>query len=270
MLTSTVLTLQPTAAVTIPTDQGRAVHAWFLDQVRRHDPALAQAIHDDKGPKPFTCSSLYGVKPSKDGATLRLAPDQPAWIRFTTLRSALSTLLLERILPNLPPAMSLGDATLRVDSVATDREQHAWAGQASYAGLLQEFTLSTRPPDRRVRMRLASPTTFKRSEQHLPVPLPELMVQSWLDRWNAFAEVALPAELTRYAAECLAISYYDLQTEVVHFGQATLIGCTGQVSYHALNPDPYWLRLVHTLAAYSFYCGTGHKTTQGLGQTRKL
>lgn len=270
MLISTVLTLQPTAAVTLPADQGRAVHAWFLNEVRRHDPVLAQAIHDEQGPKPFTCSSLQGVNPSRDGISLRLSPQQSVWIRLTSLRSTLTTLLLERILPNLPPTLTLGDAGLRIEAVGTSREQHAWAGQTSYAGLLQEFTLPTRSPDRRLRLGLASPVTFKRGQQHLPVPLPELVVQSWLDRWNAFAEVALPAELTRYAAECLALSYYDLHTEVVHFGQATLIGCTGQVSYYALNPDPYWLRLVHTLAAYSLFCGTGHKTTQGLGQTRKL
>ncbi len=101
------------------------------------------------------------------------------------------------------------------------------------------------------------------------MPLPDLIVQGWLARWNAFAGVRLPDEVYRYAVECLAISYYDLRTEQVHFGPATLIGCVGRCTYHALNADPYWLRLLHALAAYSFYCGTGHKTTHGLGQTRR-
>ncbi len=110
MLTASVLTLQPAAATTLPTDQGRAIHAWFLDQVRRHDPALAHAIHDDQGPKPFTCSPLRGFRTGQPGAELHLSPDEAGWLRITTLSKPLSTLMVERILPELPETLSLGDA----------------------------------------------------------------------------------------------------------------------------------------------------------------
>lgn len=268
MLLSTVITLQPTAPVTLPADQGRAVHAWFLDQVQRHNPALSQAIHDEHGPKPFTCSSLNGPRSRERRGDLALTPDSTAWLRVTTLIEPLSALVLNAVLPGLPETVTIGDAALRVAGVATMGDEHPWAGQSSHAELLQRHTLSTERPDRRIGLRYASPTTFRRDQSHLPVPLPDLIVQGWLARWNAFSGVSLPDEVYRYALECLAISRYNLHTEAVRHGKATLIGCVGTCSYYALNADPYWLRLTHTLAAYSFFCGTGHKTTQGLGQTR--
>lgn len=268
MLLSTVITLQPTTPVTLPAGQGRAVHAWFLDQVKRHDAALSQAIHDEHGPKPFTCSSLNGPRSRERRDELALTPDTTAWLRITTLIEPLSALMLNTLLPNLPETITIGDVTLRVAAAATTGDEHPWAGQSSHAELLQHYTLASERPDRRIALRFASPTTFRRDKSHLPVPLPDLIVQGWLARWNAFSGVSLPDELYRYALECLAISRYNLRTEVVRHGPSTLIGCVGNCVYHALNADPYWLRLTHTLAAYSFFCGTGHKTTQGLGQTR--
>ena len=270
MLISAVITLRPTTFVILPADQGRTVHAWFLNQVQRYDAALSHAIHDQQGPKAFTCSSLNGPRSRARDSELALTPDATAWLRVTSLIEPLSTLLLNFVLPGLPETITIGDATLTVQEVFTDAGQHPWAGQSSYAKLLQRHTLSTEQPIRRISLRFASPTTFRRGKFHLPVPLPDLIVQGWLARWNAFSGVSLPDEVYRYALEYLAISRYNLRTEAVHHGPATLIGCVGACSYYALNADPYWLRLTHTLAAYCFFCGTGHKTTQGLGQTRPI
>ena len=201
---------------------------------------------------------------------LALTPDATAWLRITTLIEPLSALMLNTVLPNLPETVTIGEATLRVAAVATTGDEHPWAGKSSHAELLQQHTLASERPDRRIALRFASPTTFRREKSHLPVPLPDLIVQGWLARWNAFSGASLPDEVYRYAVECLAISRYNLRTEAVRLGPSTLIGCVGNCSYYALNADPYWLRLMHTLVDYSFFCGTGHKTTQGLGRTRSV
>jgi CRISPR-associated endoribonuclease Cas6 len=56
----------------------------------------------------------------------------------------------------------------------------------------------------------------------------------------------------------------------VRYGSALTIGFVGECSFRLLVDDPYWQRLADTLAAYAFYCGTGHRTTVGLGQTRRI
>jgi hypothetical protein len=42
----------------------------------------------------------------------------------------------------------------------------------------------------------------------------------------------------------------------------------GQCNLTLRHEDPYWLSIPHLLAAFIFWCGTGRKTTQGLGRTR--
>lgn len=72
MLISAVLTLQPTAPATVPANLGRATHAWFLDQVRQLDPALADALHAPNQERPFTVSNLWGGRPQRS-ETLRVS-----------------------------------------------------------------------------------------------------------------------------------------------------------------------------------------------------
>jgi hypothetical protein len=45
MLASWVITLQPEEAATVSVDLGRAIHSWFLSQVRRADSALTEQLH---------------------------------------------------------------------------------------------------------------------------------------------------------------------------------------------------------------------------------
>ena len=100
----------------------------------------------------------------------------------------------------------------------------------------------------------------------MPLPLPELVFGSLLQRWNAFAPLTLPEEVRRYAQECLAVSRYRLQTRMLQFGAAMSVGFVGQCQYTALVWDAYWLRAIALLAAYAFYSGVGIRTTVGMGR----
>jgi CRISPR-associated endoribonuclease Cas6 len=93
-------------------------------------------------------------------------------------------------------------------------------------------------------------------------------VEGWLKKWNRFAPLRLHEDANRFAQECLAVSRYRLETRPVRFGSATIVGFVGRCTYRFLNHDRYWMSVLHLLAAFSFYCGTGHKTTMGMGQTR--
>ena len=149
-----------------------------------------------------------------------------------------------------------------------DTEQDGWAGSSSYAELTMQHTLTPRPPGPWINLRFASPTTFRSGGNHVPLPIPALMLGHWLEKWNAFAPLALHPDVRAFAEEQVVVNRYDLHTEPVQFGPATIIGFLGQCSLTVKHDDPYWRRIPHLLAAYSFWCGTGHKTTHGLGQTR--
>ncbi|MBC7228484.1 MAG: CRISPR system precrRNA processing endoribonuclease RAMP protein Cas6 [Thermoflexales bacterium] len=104
----------------------------------------------------------------------------------------------------------------------------------------------------------------------MPLPLPDLVYGSLVEKWNDFAPVAIPPEVRRFAQECVVISRYDLTTQAVPGkGEGMQIGFVGRCRYAVLRADPYWLGLLHALMDYAFYAGVGYQTTTGMGQVRR-
>jgi CRISPR/Cas system endoribonuclease Cas6 (RAMP superfamily) len=57
---------------------------------------------------------------------------------------------------------------------------------------------------------------------------------------------------------------------VLQNGQRLLIGGVGKMTFRAIHTDQIaddWWQAITTLAAFAPYCGTGHKTAQGMGVT---
>jgi CRISPR-associated endoribonuclease Cas6 len=172
---------------------------------------------------------------------------------------------------------------LIVTGATLDPARHPWAGQSSYQDLAAPFLLGGQEKvSRKVRLEFVSPITFRSGGRYVPLPLPELVFGSLLDRWQTFAPIALHPEVRRFAEEAVVLSQYKLRTRGLPYkhgekasgeqrGQGGWqIGFTGQVIFTALNPDRYWLNVLHLLAAYAFYSGVGYQTGTGLGQARRF
>lgn len=272
MLISWVITLQPTASVTVPRNLGRAAHAWFLDQVRRADADLAQLLHGGQAQRPFTVSNLLGIGWRGRGE-VTLAPDKRYALRVTSFSPRLSKTLRERLLPDPPSSVTLADIALQVTGSTMDAEVHPWAGSDSFEALVQRHTLAGHIR-RRVGLRFASPTLFRSSNMNVPVPLPGLVFGGLLDKWNAFAPIQVHPDVRRFAEECLAVSRYRLETRRVAFGEegqrGAVAGGVGDCVYAVRVNDRYWTGLIQLLAGFAFYGGVGRRTTMGLGQARLL
>ncbi len=268
MLAAIVLTVTPLDKCTAPPTVGRAAQAWLLDLIRAHDPALAAALHEGSGQRPYTVSDLIGAGPVRNGRRV-LSPERTGWMRITALTADLSRLLVEQIAPTLPGAtIDLSSVALRVESVAATPEAHRWAGQATPQALLTAHSLASRTP-RRVTLRFASPTTFRSEGTNVPFPLPALVFGSLVNRWNAFSPIALHPDTRRFAEEMIVASKYTLRSQHVEFAageRGGAVGCVGLCRYYIRSSDRYWGGVVHTLAAYAFFAGVGAHTTMGLGQ----
>jgi CRISPR-associated endoribonuclease Cas6 len=125
----------------------------------------------------------------------------------------------------------------------------------------------------RVGLRFVTPTVFKLADgRHLPLPEPDLMIQGWARRWNAFCppDLAFEEALTASVAGRFALAHAALETSLVDLGMGKLVGFTGAATFLALRPDawPGAERVAFTaLTAFSRFCGTGVRTTQGFGLT---
>lgn len=127
------------------------------------------------------------------------------------------------------------------------------------------------PPPRQVTLEFASPTAFKSAGLTVPVPMPNLVFGSLVERWNAFSPVTLSPEMRRFGEEMVALSRYRLESRVVEQkNNALRIGGVGQATYVAVAADRYWLAVLQMLADFALYSGVGVQTATGMGQVRRV
>ena len=273
MLLSLVIRMRATSPGVLPANQGRALNDTFLGWVEEFEAGLSARLHDAGGRKPFTVSDLQGGRFNQRGEVLYPA-GQETWWRVTSLSDDLSALLEKAIIPAVrqrrleEPVCLGGKVPFQVLDIITDAAGHAWAGRTTCEELY-DFHEKGEPSDS-VEIQFASPTTFHSAGKHLPFPLPELVLGSWLEQWNNISGVRLLEDIRLFGRASVAASRYDLHTQVVHYDKETLIGFCGGCTFRMLSKEGHWLRLVNLLAAFAFYCGTGAKTAFGLGQTRLI
>jgi len=259
---SLVLTLKPRQAASAPPHLGRAAHAALLRAIDAADPALAAQLHDETGSKPFTCSTLMGKR--NQGA---LDPAAEYMLRYTALTDAVARVLDGWTAGSV---VELDGHLLDVTAVTTDAQTHPWAARTTYEELAAPWLLARAEPARHMTFQFTSPTTFHSGGRSVPLPQPDLILGSLLERWNVFAPVALPEEARRFAAECMAVSRYELQTRSLPFKEgAVKIGMIGQATLTATRYDRYWLSVMNLLADYALFAGVGAGVTMGMGQCRR-
>jgi CRISPR-associated endoribonuclease Cas6 len=270
MLIAIVLTLESDTPAMLPAYVGRANYAASLALLGRMDPALGGLIHDGDGPKPLVCSTILNARPHRDGVEIR--PGQPYFVRVCGLTPAVSQALAVGLLTSDRPATwELDRHPFRLTAATADPAVDAWAGQSSYESLAAHQMLQSGQPGNTVTLDFASPTAFKSGGMQVPIPLPDLVFGSLVERWNTFSPVVLSPEVRRFGAEMVAISRYRLESKpVAQKNGALRIGGQGQVSYRAMSSDRYWLATLQMLADFALFSGVGVQTATGMGQVRRM
>ena len=134
-----------------------------------------------------------------------------------------------------------------------------------------------------MQMRFHSPTAFRaltpRGQDRRDEPAIDLVrcYQSWVNKWNTFAPAQIDKEkLLEFVANHAGLTAIDSKNRVLDFGRHKIAGFVGSCAYRffigqqkADADDLEMLRQVNLLTDFAFYCGTGYKTTMGMGQTRR-
>lgn len=284
MLHSILLSLTAESSYPILGALGRPAQAWFLRQVTRARPALASALHDEKGLKPYTVSTLLDDNGRPLAAGSWLQPGQECWLRVTTLTETLAEALENQVLKRAPKRLTLYKMDFRVNGVARQRAEHAWAGSSSFAELAQDAALAQ--AGNTARMEFASPTAFLSSGLEISLPLPGQVFRSLWAKWNAFCPEAMQVQelWPQFAEKCIVVSEMTaVNTTHWVFAEGTrgsATGFTGTVEFQlppARQLQAEWrpytdgaATVMQSLARFAFYAGVGHHATIGMGQARLL
>lgn len=235
------------------------LHAWFLQQIQAFDPELSAYLHDLEQEKAFNISGLSGQFTSHSRDLQLQAGHTYQWHINAFSQRAVKG--LARWLKQLPDTLELKNAPLQIQQV---RLMNA---PQTYEDLAQVET------GRNLSLSFLTPTSFRRKGHHLPLPWPTNVFHSYLRRWNEFSGQPIDQnEFLHWIDEMVIIQRHQLETSKIAAGKrGSVTGFTGAVTYGLsgkARQHAGHTQLFFSLGHFAPYCGTGHKTTFGLGQTR--
>lgn len=282
MLLSAVIHLKALERGSLPQYMGAALRSEFLtwmgitdaEEPHSHDePPDESEMHGGNQLRPYTVSDLHGVSNAQKGFN-KIEAGQSAWFRVTTLNEEQSKKLRNIVLPSITGKVIELDkdrSRLKFQVTSTaEAGKHPSARETTYASLVDRYLKSAVPVSDTLNIKFKSLTTFHTGDFHLPLPVPKMILRSWLLRWNRFSSADLPHDGRDLKEANFVISRHNIQTDTVEYDRVKWIGFKGDCTFRVFARDEYWVRLCNLLAEYSFYCGTGHKTTFGLGQTWRV
>jgi CRISPR-associated endoribonuclease Cas6 len=143
-----------------------------------------------------------------------------------------------------------------------------WSQYLSYAELINRASQT----NRRISLRFLTPTSFRRGKVDFPLPDPRLVFQSYRKRFEEFYAVAFLSDFEEQVEFHTGIANLKyLETGIIKTKNVSLLGFTGRVTYEIDRQAlPDLVFQMNLLAEYAFFCGTGRKTTVGMGQTIRI
>ena len=270
----------PTKSLPVPQIQGPALQGMFLHLIEQVDPATSARLHDDSSYRPYTLSPLGIGEQGRQFRGFKLPRERsvksgtPCYLRVTFLDDALFPIFSRYFLSRPQPNLRLGSGEFAVTTVlASSENENEWSRYLSYEGLIERFLPTPNPSKegspRRIKLRFVTPTSFRKSDIDLPLPLPRLVFQSYARRFAEFCDYELLPDFVELVDRHVGISSMkQLRTDTLKTQRVTLTGFTGSVSFDiSKKAPPELFGQLHLLAEFAFFCGTGKKTTVGMGQT---
>lgn len=250
--------------VVISQAHGYQAYGLLLNVLRMSSQSLAEELHGLDGAKPFTVSPLQG-RFGRVGEGLKIFPESVYSLRFTFLKGDVFAHFLDGAMKRGDDTVELGSGSFQVEEVNPASKKDSSTGFQSYEGILNGASTW-----RQIELRFLSPTAFRSGgKRNVVFPEPELVFGSYLNRWQAFSPVKLDDSVTSWFAR-IVVARYQLETHILNFGSYQEVGFTGRCRFELDRNVPEEIAIaLNALADFAFYCGTGAKTTMGMGQTRR-
>jgi len=249
----------------LPYAIGREIRSWFYNLISRRNSLLSDRLHEGQGIKPFTVSLLAGKR--KDlGDRMMLYENNTYWLRLTTLKKELFEIISKELFSIFASGETIKfyDKELSIKQVCISPEEHPMADISTYKDLKvhkikKNFTLNFK-----------TPSAFVYGNGSMPLPLPYSIFRSYLKKWNAFcsSDYHIKEDILKIIEQSVFPGRYSLSTRVLDMKDFKMVGFIGNCNFEIIKDvSEKDLNHILTLVKFSFYGGTGTKTTIGMGQT---
>ncbi len=236
----------------IPSGLNRAIHAQVLAWLQQGNPEISALIHNSQR-SPLSISELIKKTNSSITKSRHCQETNRLFFRVNFLQGYLLPILLKGM--ETEKKISLADRKFILIGVDSLPGVDSQARLTTY----KEVVESSKPCGE-INLKLISPTSFKHNGCIQPFPLPELVFNNLLRRWNIFA----PAEYHFPKVDWQGMTAaYDLKTKVIRT-EVTEIGSVGWVKYEFKDVEQ--ARVATILSNFANYSGIGRKTAKGMGR----
>lgn len=164
----------------------------------------------------------------------------------------------------------MGSPVTAKDVLVVPTAEDPWPGHADPLDLYEQATGGDT-----IGLIFASPTTFRRGDKNMPLPLPRLVFQGLYEKWHHFCpERPLKGDLLDFVDRYVFPSEFNIHTDTINYGKNALFvgfvgNCTFGMGRQVARIYPDYSRQLDLLARLAFYTGVGQKTTMGMGQCLK-
>lgn len=220
----------------LPATLARAIHALCFRWFANTNPELAETLHKQEN-LPITTGWEY-CSPKK------------IILKISLLQKGLLAPLLWGMNADLGQEITLTGIPCRLDG---------WIDITQTSNFEK---LTQQPTQNSIDLKFLTPTSFKQGKNVQPFPLPELVFNGLLRRWNIFAPETLKFPQIEWNG---IVSAYELKTYAMKMEGGAEIGAEGLVRYRFTDSEQ--ARIATILAHFATFAGIGRKTAMGMGQT---
>lgn len=245
--------------------QGHHAYALFLDLLGHSSPGLSAGLHRDDASKPFTVSPLIG-RFRRTGNGISIGRGAEYSLRLTFLKDDIYAHFMDAACKCADKPLRLETAVFSIQQVCFSPRQSLRCRMTSYEELYYGAGL-----DSSITLRFTSPTTFRSGgKRNVLMPDPALVFSSYLRKWQYFSPLKLDDGVAEHL-KGITLSKHRVKTYIWHFTGYQETGFEGECIF-TIPPllDKTAVKAINTLAGFACYCGTGAKTTMGMGQTRRI
>lgn len=245
--------------------QGHHAYALFLKLISQTNSKMANELHESASAKPFTISPLQG-KFQRAEKNLRIMAGADYWLRLTFLNEELFSYFMDATLKTASQPLRLESAIFHIDKLAVTPADSPLCGHHHYQNLLDSAPLHSK-----ISLQFLSPTAFRSGgKRNVLFPEPTLVFGSYLSKWQQFSPHKIDESIAKSFSKIIT-ARYKLATRILHFASYQETGFEGNCTFELSDDLPEdTVKTLNALADFAFYCGTGAKTTMGMGQTRRL
>lgn len=273
-LYSSVLVLHALHDGALQPTQGHHALAAFYNLVEQVDPVLSAALHDADARKPFTLSQLNGLPAMRNGEVC-LRAGHECWLRVTLAGDVMFETFIRHFMygPStssgqaLRPTIRLGEMQFGISAVFTSLGSHPWAGYTT-----AEELLCAARPDTQIALEFASPFSFSLGDGRFELmPRPELLFGGLARKWAQWCATPLPIALDEtWLSRHVLVREWRIESRALRYARQVQVGSIGKLTFELFDADVPTACTLNALADFAFYAGIGRKTTQGMGQVRRM